>query len=443
MRAALAPLYEKYHVDLVLQGHDHVYSRSHKVAGDRVVAPEAPGVIYAISVSGPKMYKLEPRHSELMSKQITQKQFFQVIEVSPDMLKFTAYSIDNAVADAFELRKNGKGTLYVNLAPAGGEKMYRVETRYPVPGAGGWDYITVDSVARRLYASHGTEVDVLDADSGKAVGVIADTPGVHGAAIARELGFGFTSNGKEDKVSQFDTATLKLIRKIDVGKGPDGIYFDSASKRVFTCNHGSHDISAIDAATGQLVGTVAAGGDGEQMAAGGDGMLYVNLEDTSEVVSFDPRTLEVVRRFPIEAGKTPTGLAIDVKNNRLFIGCRSKSLVVMDAASGKVIASLPIGAGVDAAAFDADSRFVFASNGDGTLSVIRQKSADEYEDAGVVVTQPGAKTMAFDTVTKRIFLPVAEFDVIAPADASQKPQRKIRPGTFTILVAGRIIAPVE
>src|SRR5437773_836632 len=209
---------------------------------------------------------------------------------------------------------------------------YKVVTRYPVPGNGGFDYLSIDSAARRLYLSHGTQVDVVDADSGKLIGTLPDTPGVHGIAIASEFKHGFTSNGRENKVSMFDLETLQLIKKIDVGKGPDGIYYDPATKRVFTNNHGTHDISAIDAKTGEVVGTVKAEGDGEQAIIGADGLIYVNSENTAEVVVFDPKSLEVKKRFPIGVAKTPTGLAYDAKTNRLFIGAREEpKMVVMDA----------------------------------------------------------------------------------------------------------------
>src|SRR5712691_3989351 len=217
---------------------------------------------------------------------------------------------------------------------------YKVVGRYPIPGVGGFDYVTLDGAARRLYVSHATQVDVVDADNGKLVGTIPDTPGVHGVALASAFKHGFTSNGRENKVSMFDPATLQLIKKIDVGKGPDGIYYDPKTKRVFTNNHGSHDISAIDAKTGEVVGTVKAEGDGEQAVIGADGLIYVNSEDTAEVVVFDPKSLEVKNRFPIGVAKTPTGLAYDAKTNRLFIGCRNEpKMVVMDAATGKVINS--------------------------------------------------------------------------------------------------------
>src|SRR5689334_10279776 len=239
---------------------------------------------------------------------------------------------------------------------------YKVETRYPVPGNGGFDYVTIDSDARRLYLSHGTQVDVIDPDSGKFIGTIPDTPGVHGVALAPEFKHGFTSNGRENKVSMFDPATLKLINKIDVGKGPDGIYYDPGTKRVFTNNHGTHDITAIDASSGDVVGTVKAEGDGEQAIIGADGLIYVNSENTAEVVVFDPKSLEVKKRFPIGVAQTPTGLAYDAKTNRLFIGCRKEpKMVVMDAATGKVITSFPIGAGVDFAGFDPKARLIFFS----------------------------------------------------------------------------------
>src|SRR6266478_3897723 len=197
---------------------------------------------------------------------------------------------------------------------------YKVQARYPVPGTGGWDYVTLDSASRRLYISHATQVEVLDADTGKLVGTIPDTPGVHGIAIAAAFKHGFTSNGREGKVSMFDPVTLQLIKKIDVGKRPDGIYYDPGTKRVFTNNHGTHDVTAIDAKTGEVVGTVKVEDDGEQAIIGADGLIYVNSENTAEVVVFDPKALAVKKRFPIGVAKTPTGLAYDAKTNRLFIG---------------------------------------------------------------------------------------------------------------------------
>ena len=335
------------------------------------------------------------------------------------------------------IMKSGLVTLAMALVFFQNSTGYKVETRYSVPGNGGYDYLTIDSAARRLYLSHGTQVDVIDPDNGKLIGTIADTPGVHGVAIASEFKHGFTSNGRENKVSMFDPTTLQLINKIDVGKGPDGIYYDPGTKRVFTNNHGSHDISAIDAKTGQVIGTVKAEGDGEE-AVVADGVIYVNSEDTSEVIVFDPKSLEVKHRFPIGVAKTPTGLAYDAKTKRLFIGCHNEpKMVVMDAVSGKVITSLPIGRGVDYAGFDPQSKLIFFSCGEGVLSVFHEKSADEYEDVGPVKTQAGARTMAFDPKTKKIFLTTAEYVETPAATPGGRPQRRVKPDTFVVLVVSK------
>ena len=314
---------------------------------------------------------------------------------------------------------------------------YKVETKYSVPGNGGFDYITIDSAARRLYVSHGTEVNVVDADNGKLIGTITDTPGVHGAAIASQFKHGFTSNGRENKVSMFDLDSLQTIKKIEVGKGPDGIYYDPGTKRVFTNNHGSHDITAIDAKTGEVVGTVKAEGDGES-AVVADGVVYLNIEDTSEVIVFDPKSLEVKHRFPIGVAKTPTGLAYDAKTKRLFIGCRNEpKLVVMDATSGKVINSFPIGRGVDYGGFDPQAKLIFMSCSEGVLSIFHEKSADDYEDVGPVKTQPSARTMAFDEKTKKVFLSAADYVETPPATPGGRPTRTMKPGSFVVLVVSK------
>jgi hypothetical protein len=322
-----------------------------------------------------------------------------------------------------------------------GETGYHVEARYPVPQPSGFDYIMLDSAARRLYISHGTQVDVIDADSGKVIGGIPDTPGVHGIAIAPEFKHGFVSNGRENKVSMFDPATLLLIKKIDVGgKDPDGIYYDRRTKRVFTNNHGSHDITAIDAKTGEVVGTVKAQGDGEQAVIGADGLIYVNIENTAEdhVLVFDPKSLEVKKRFPIGI-PNPTGLAYDAETNRLFIGLNKEpKMVVMDAADGKVINTFPICLRADGAAFDPEAKLIFFSCYDGTLSIYHEKSADEYEDAGAVKTQLTAKTMAFDPKTKKVFLSAGEYlETPSPDPAAKQPLRSIKSGSFVVLVVGK------
>ncbi|MBI1792183.1 MAG: YncE family protein [Acidobacteria bacterium] len=308
---------------------------------------------------------------------------------------------------------------------------YKVQTRYPVAGEGRWDYITLDSQARRLYLSHGPQADVIDADTGKPVGKVEGTPGIHGVALAAKFKRGFTSNGAENMVSVFDSETLALIKKVPVGKGPDAIYYDEGSGRVFVTNHGSHDVTVIDAKTGDVAGVIDLKGDGEAMATGPDGMVYIPVEDTSEVARVNPKTLEITARFPIAGCQTPTGFAMDNRTHRIFIGCRSKVAAVMNSDTGKVIATLPIGTGVDAAAFDPKSKLAFFSNGEGNISVIRQKSADVYEAAGTIPTQQGAKTMAFDPKTGKLFLPTAEMEPV-PGQRG-----RVKPGTFRVLVVGR------
>ena len=315
---------------------------------------------------------------------------------------------------------------------------YKIVARYPVPGDGGFDYVTLDPASRRLYLSHGTQVDVLDADSGKVAGTIPGTPGVHGIAIAAAFKHGFITVGNENKVAMFDLATLQVIKKIDVGQRPDGIFYDAASKRIFTNNHGSHDMSVIDAATGDLVGSVELEGDAEQTLAGSDGMLYTNVEDTNEVAVFDPKSMKVVKRFPLGIAKTPTGLAYDAKTKRLFIATRNEpKMIVMDAVTGKVITSFPIGTGSDWADFDPDAKLIFVSTSEGLLNIFHQKSADVYEDAGALKTQQSAKTMAFDHKTKKIFLPAAEYDVTPATDPGKQPRRTVKPGSFVVLVVAK------
>lgn len=313
----------------------------------------------------------------------------------------------------------------------------KVITHYPIIGVDGWDYITVDSDARRIYVSHAVRVNVLDADTGAQVGTIEDTPGVHGIAIASASKRGFTSNGKENKVSMFNTADLSLIKKIDVGAGPDGIFYEPKTDRVFTNNHGSHDITAIDATKGEVVGTVAVGGDGEGIGVGKDGLVYVALEDKNEICVFDPMTLEVKRHMSLDLIKAPTGLAIDKKNNRLFVGGHNKIAEVLDAATGKMLANFPNGAGTDAAVWDAKDGLAFISNGEGNISVIQEKSANEFVSLEPIQTQQSAKTVAFDKKTAHLLLPGATVVVTPAADPAQRPKRTITDGTFAVLVVGK------
>ena len=311
---------------------------------------------------------------------------------------------------------------------------FKVVKKYPVPGDGGFDYIVLDSSSGRLYVSHGTKVDVLDAGSGKVLGEVADTPGVHGIAIVPSLHRGFTTNGGNSTVSVFDTKTFKVLKSIPVAKDPDFVFYDSKNNRVFVCHGDGAVITAIDPEKEAVIGEIALGGGAEASVIDAQGSGYVNMEEQAEVVKYDPKKLTVKGKWPITGCKTPTGLAIDESKSRLFIGCRSKVLAVMDSSSGKVITTLPIGDRVDAVAFDADNQLIFASNADGTISVIRQKSASAYESVGDIQTQKSAKTMAFDPKTKRLFLSAAEME--APGGTKGgRPHPKA--GTFNVLVVER------
>ncbi len=309
---------------------------------------------------------------------------------------------------------------------------FKVTKKYPVPGDGGFDYIVFDSSANRLYVSHGTKVDVLDADSGKVLGAVADTPGVHGIAIVPSLHRGFTTNGGDATVSVFDTKTFKTIGKISVPKDPDFAFYDPQTKHVLVCHGDGEAITAIDPEKQVVVGKIELGGGAEAAVLDGHGRGFVNMEESAMVFAFDPKALTLKQKWPITGCKTPTGLAMDTSTARLFIGCRSKVLAVMDASTGKVIKTLPIGDRVDAVAYDPSEKLIFASNGDGTISVVRQKSANEYESLGDIQTEKSAKTMAFDPKSKRIFLSAAEFE---PAAAGQR--AKIKPGSFNVLVVER------
>jgi YVTN family beta-propeller protein len=313
---------------------------------------------------------------------------------------------------------------------------FKVTKKYPIPGDGGFDYIMFDGSSNRLYVSHGNKVDVLDADSGKVLGAVEDTPGVHGIATVPALHRGFTTNGGNGTVSVFDTNTLKTIKKISVAKDPDFIFYDPGTKRVLVCHGDAAAITAIDPEKEVVVGKIDLGGGAEAAVVNGQGAGFVNLEEEAEVVGFDPHGLAVKQKWPITGCKTPTGLAIDAPNSRLFIGCRSKVLAVMDATNGKVITTLPIGERVDAVTFDAENKLIFASNGGGTVSVIRQTSANEYESVGDIQTQKSAKTMAFDPKTKRLFLSAAEMETV-PGANGQRARTRPKPGSFSVLVVER------
>jgi YVTN family beta-propeller protein len=285
---------------------------------------------------------------------------------------------------------------------------YQITKKIPIPGQGSWDYLTVDEGARRLYVSHGTQVEVLDLDSGAIVGKIENTQGVHGIAIAPDLGRGFVSDGQSSTVTIFDLKTLKMIADVPTGKKPDAIIYDPATSRVFAFNGGSNSATVIEAKDGKVAGTIDLGGGPEFAAADGNGYVYNNLEDESLVLKINSRTLKVEQRWPTAPCASPSSMAIDPANRRLFLGCRSKVMAVMNADTGQVITALPIGDHVDATAFDVETRLIFNSNGEGTVTVIRQDSPDKYSVVETVKTLPRAKTSALDPKTHRLFLSTAE-----------------------------------
>jgi DNA-binding beta-propeller fold protein YncE len=325
-------------------------------------------------------------------------------------------------------------SLLTTLATAAGPGYHVIKT-YKLGGEGGWDYLNLDSSSRRLYISRATHVIVIDADSGKPVGDIPDTPGVHGIALAPELGRGFVSNGREGTVTIFDIQTLKLITKVKVGDNPDAILYDPATKRVFTFNGKSQDSTAIDAAKGTVLGTIKLEGKPEFAAADGKGEIFVNIEDKSQLDAIDPARLEVKSRWPLAPCEEPSGLSMDRKNRRLFVGCDNKMMAVVDADSGKVIATPAIGDGVDATAFDPGTGLAFASCGEGVLTVVREESPGKFSVAENVKTQEGARTLALDEKTHQVFVATARFGPPpAPTPDQPHPRHSILPDTFVVLV---------
>ena len=297
---------------------------------------------------------------------------------------------------------------------------YDTVHKIAIGGEGGWDFLEVDAANRRLYVTRGTRVVVVDLDSEKVVGEIADTPGVHGVAFVPHLGRGLTSNGGDSSATVFDTKTLKTLGKVKANGRPDIIYYEPISRRVFTFNHGSNDTTAIDPTEMKAVGSLALGGVPELAVSDDKGHIFVNMEDTSEIVEFDARTLKILRRFPLAPGEEPTGLAFDSKQRRLFSTCANRKLVIADADSGKVVQTLEIGPGPDGCVFDSETGLIFSSSGgDGTLAIVKEQSPGHYEVVKTVKTQVSAKTLALDPKTHRIYLSAA---------TPERPNRRRRRG---------------
>jgi DNA-binding beta-propeller fold protein YncE len=305
-------------------------------------------------------------------------------------------------------------------------------------GEGGWDYLTLSENGLRLYISRSTHVSVVDPESRKEVGTIPDTPGVHGIALVPDLGKGYTSNGRDATVTVFDLRTLRQLSRISVGTNPDAIVYEPVTRRVFTFNGGSHDTSVIDATTGVLTHTLPLGGKPEFAVADGQGHVFLNIEDTSELIEIDAAGPRVAARWPLAPCKEPTGLAMDVPRQHLFVGCSNRLMAIVDAAQGRVLATLPIGAGCDATAFDPGGGLAFAANGDGSLTVIREDGPGKFVVVEKVKTRAGARTMALDSQRQRIYLVTAEYGPKPPATGDKpNPRPPIIPGSFTMLTLTR------
>jgi DNA-binding beta-propeller fold protein YncE len=316
---------------------------------------------------------------------------------------------------------------------------YHVVARVSLPGEGGWDYLTVDTTARRLYASRGTHVAVVDLDHDSVVGDIPNTLGVHGIVVLPNLNRGYTSNGRDSTVTVFDLKTLAPAGSIKVtGRNPDAIAYEPVSGRLFTFNGGSANATAIDPASGKVVGTLDLGGKPEFAVSDGHGRMYVNIEDRSELVAFDGRTLAIQKRWALTPCEEPSGLAIDRARHRLFSVCGNGVMVISDADAGRVVANVPIGSGTDGAAFDPTTRFAFSSNGEGTLTVVHEDSPDAFSVAGTVETQRGGRTVVLDERTHRVYTVAAEFGPTPePTPDRPRPRPPIIPGSVVLLVLDR------
>ena len=329
-------------------------------------------------------------------------------------------------------------TMIVSAWQAAVAQEYKFIQEIPIGGEGGWDILTVDSSARRLYLSHATKIVVVDIDANKVIGEIADTPGVHAFTAVPELRRGFSSNGKENKSSIVDLTTLKTMAKLETGENPDAMAFDAERGELYIFNHTGNSATVINAKEVRVVTTIPLGGSPEfGVADVGAGRVYCNLEDRSEIVAIDAVKHEVVAHWPLAPGEEPTGLAFDTAHHRLFVTCHNKMMAMVDTASGKVVATVPIGAGVDGCAFDEASQLVFASCGEGVTVIAKEETPDKLNVVQTLTTERGARTIAIDPKTHRIFLPTAQLQPPPSPSPGASPARPtVIPQTFKLLVYG-------
>ena len=381
-------------------------------------------------------------HSDMMAQYATARKR-RVSQPRMSMRPVTVRSQRSTFRRFATLIAGGLATLVAATGQAQGAAAagYHVVKTIPVGAEGGWDYISIDAAARRLYVSHATKMVVIDLDRDTVVGEITNTPGIHGIAIAPELGRGFTSNGRDSSVTMFDLKSLAVLGRVKVtGANPDAIHFDAATKRVFTFNGRSANATALDAATGAVLGTIALAGKPEFAQSDGKGRLFVNIEtDPGQIQVIDTGTLKLIATYPLTGCDAPTGLAYDRARDRLFSVCGNRVLVVSNPTSGAMVASVPIGPGVDAVSYDESERLLLASNGgDGTMTVIAQDGADRYTSLGNAKTRVGSRTMTIDPKTHRAYLATVQYGPTpAPTADQPRPRAPVIPGSFAILVLDR------
>jgi len=313
---------------------------------------------------------------------------------------------------------------------------YKVSKKLNVAGNEGWDYLAVDDVNQHLFVSHGSIVNVIDLKSDTSIATIPDTKGVHGIAIANDLNKAFISNGKDNSITVINLKTFELIEKVKInGVNPDAILYDTFSSKVFIYNGKSNDATVLDANTNQVVKTIAFGGKPEFSVTNNKGLVYVNIEDKNEIKVINTATLEVANTWKITPGDEPSGLAIDTETNRLFSVCGNKLMIVVDASNGKIIKTLPIGDGCDGVIFDAKNKLVFSSNGEGTITIVKEENASTFSVLETIKTQKGARTIALNKTTNQLYLPTAEFGAKPqPTIENPRPRASIVPNSFVVLV---------
>ena len=313
---------------------------------------------------------------------------------------------------------------------------YKVSKKINVEGNEGWDYLAVDAVNQHLFVSHGNVVHVIDLKSDQIIETIPDTKGVHGIAIANDLNKAFISNGKDNSITIINLKTFELIEKVKIeGVNPDAILYDKFSEKVFVYNGKSNDATVLDAITNKIIKTIPFGGKPEFSVTNTKGLVYVNIEDKNEIKTINTNTLEVSNTWNIAPGDEPSGLAIDTETNKLFSVCGNKLMVVMDALNGKIITNLPIGDGCDGVAFDPKKKLIFSSNGEGSITVVKEENATVFKVVETVKTQKGARTIALNSTTSQLYLPTAEFGPKPePTKENPKPRSSIAPNSFHVLV---------